>query len=187
MLCRRKPFKSADGYLIDEQNYTWKWKKVEWVKCNKCRLYHSNRKIPEYFFEREWSIISDPRKKVGILLIRGCYIWLIESYHRCYGFPKGEKDSHETIEECAKREFYEETGTSIQSVNLSKCLKLETNIENINYIFFVLNVNKTFNIKTYPVDDVEITSFGWKHMNEIPKLKLSKAVRRIFYQYINIK
>lgn len=174
----RKPYGKSSGKRIE--NGDWKWQKVSWVKCH-CGMWHSNRFIPRSFWYQKWEIKNKDRKKVGIMLIRdNSEVWITQSYHNCFGLPKGEKEITETVEECAKREFLEETGCSIENVQLSKCVSIITNIENIQYIFYVIHVPKSFELYTFPVDDVEITSCGWMNLREIDTLKLSKAIKRIF-------
>lgn len=180
MNCRR-PYGRASG--MADSNGNWKWSKVSWVKCH-CGMWHSNRFIPRNFWYQKWEIRAKERKKVGIVLMRdNTHIWMTQSYHNCYGFPKGEKELNESVEECAKREFLEETGCSIEKIQLSKCISIITSFENIQYIFYVIHVPKTFELYTFPVDDVEITSHGWVHLNSIDNLKLSKAVKRIFEMF----
>lgn len=186
MTCRKKPVRIAGGEQIDKENHIWKWDSVLWSECDFCGFFHSNRKIPDSFWDRNWITSSDTREKVGIMLVKNnTHLWVTESYHNCYGFPKGEKEEHETTIDCAKREFFEETGNdSIKQTNLEKCQILSTNIENITYIFFVVHVPISFELKQKPIDDVEITSFGWKHIRDVGKLKLSKAIRRIYNIYM---
>ena len=56
------------------------------------------------------------RTKGGIVLLRRGETWsdsiilLVQSRHRLWGFPKGSKENNETINECAIRELFEETG-----------------------------------------------------------------------------
>lgn len=185
MTCKFKPCKTAGGTLIDPENHIWNWEPVTWTFCPHCKLKHNNRLIPERYWEREWLTTSDKREKVGIMLIKnGKYVWLTESYHRCYGFPKGEREKNETREECAKREFQEETGCyKLKGMNLEKFSKIQTAIENITYIFYVVHVGSNFDIENVPEDDVEISSFGWMELEKIGNLKLSKAIRRIYNTY----
>ena len=185
MTCRKKPEKNAGGVQVDKLNHKWEWEKVTWKKCNHCGFYHSNRFIPDEFWEREWVITEKFREKVGVILLRGNQqMWITESYHNCYGFPKGEKERDETLENCAKREFKEETGHSIDNINLNKCLKFTTSIENITYIFYVVHVPFRFDLEHFPEDDVEITSCGWVEVKDVGRLKLSKAIRKIYNLYI---
>ncbi len=159
----------------------WKWEKTSWVKCH-CGLWHSNRKIPRIFWKQEWVINNTTdRKKVGIILIRdNKEVWITQSYHKCFGFPKGEKEKGETVEECARREFLEETGYEINNLNLDACVRIGTFIEDVEYIFYIWNVPKSFNLSSFPLDDVEITSCGWFPIKNLGDLKLSKAIRKIF-------
>ena len=174
----QRPKGKATGH---ETNTLWEWQKARWIKCH-CGFWHSNRFIPHEFWNQNWKLPNENnRKKVGIILIKDkSHIWITQSYHNCYGFPKGEKEQSETIEQCAKREFFEETGYNIDKVNLSNCFSIRTNMENIQYIFYVISVSENFEMNTFPIDDVEITSFGWVHIDNIASLKLSKAVRKIF-------
>jgi|688.fasta_scaffold01586_28 8-oxo-dGTP pyrophosphatase MutT (NUDIX family) len=186
MTCRKKPDRVSSGIQIDNKKHIWKWNSVKWTECKYCGFFHSDRQIPDSYWDREWITAPYHREKVGIVLVKNnTHLWVTESYHNCYGFPKGEKEENESITDCAKREFYEETGNdSIKNINLDKCMKLSTSIENITYIFFVVHVPKSFEISQKPIDDVEITSFGWKHIRDVGKLKLSKAIRRIYNSYI---
>lgn len=174
----KKPYGKASGY---KKLGEWHWQCVSWVKCH-CGLWHSNRFIPPEFWEQEWirpTVMN--RKKVGIILIKDKrYLWVTQSYHKCYGFPKGEKEPNESIEDCAKREFKEETGCSIDKVKLSDCVVIRTGIEDIQYIFYCIHVDSNFDLFTFPVDDVEITSCGWVDIDSVGNLKLSKAIRRVF-------
>lgn len=177
----KKPRGKATGMFI---NGEWVWDCVSWSKCH-CGLWHSNRFIPQDFWNQKWKKPSNKnRKKVGVILIKDKkYLWVTQSYHKCYGFPKGEKELNETVEECAKREFKEETGCSIQNVELSNCIVVRTSIENIQYIFYCIHVPGNFELGTFPEDDVEITSCGWVSIENVDNLKLSKAIKRIFEMF----
>jgi 8-oxo-dGTP pyrophosphatase MutT (NUDIX family) len=178
----KKPRGKASGRINKEGK--WIWENVKWEKCC-CGLWHSNRFIPSEFWNQSWNNNNDEnRKKVGIILTRDkSEIWITQSYHNCYGFPKGEKEPFESVEECAKREFKEETGCSVDKLDLSKTIAIRTAIENIQYIFYIIHVPKTFELSTFPIDNVEITSCGWFPINRISELKLSKAMRRVFEMY----
>jgi 8-oxo-dGTP pyrophosphatase MutT (NUDIX family) len=166
---------SASGKYYNGQ---WVWKEVNWSTCE-CGLWHSNRFIPNNYWNQYKNAPKlTNRKKAGVIVIRNfSEVWITQSYNKCYGFPKGEKEKYETIEECAKREFYEETGHSINEVDLSKYITLSMYIEEVEYIFYIMNVGSSFNIQTFPVDDVEITSFGWVKLRDIFQLKVSKSVK----------
>lgn len=182
MNIHKKPPGKATGVKLNSKQ--WQWQGVSWIKCH-CGLWHSNRYIPSDFWNQNWeSRIGHNRKKVGVILIRNKkQIWVTQSYHRCYGFPKGEKEIHETVEECAKREFKEETGCSIDKIKLSDCIVIRTGIEEIQYIFYIIHVPSSFELFTFPIDDVEITSCGWVDIKKIDNLKLSKGIRRVFEMF----
>jgi 8-oxo-dGTP pyrophosphatase MutT (NUDIX family) len=171
----------ASGWCSDGQ---WVWKNVNWVKCD-CGLWHSNRYIPRYYWKQYQNVPKKTnRKKAGVIVVRNfSEVWITQSYHQCYGFPKGEKEPDESIEECAKREFYEETGHNIDNIELDKCSKVSVYILDVEYIFFILNVDSDFNIKTFPLDDVEITSCGWVKLRDIYTLKVSKSVKMSIKMY----
>lgn len=173
----QKPWGASSGK--QESSSDWVWKKVRWKRCH-CGLWHSNRFIPKEFWKQKWKKRGYVRQKAGVILIRDYnQVWVTQSYNRCYGFPKGEKELGESLETCAKREFYEETGMNIDDLDFSKFKQVRTFIENVEYVYFVIYVPVGFDIRTYPTDDVEITSFGWVCIRDIKRLTLSKAVKRI--------
>ena len=169
---------TATGYTEDRENF--KWETVEWGKCP-CGLWHSNRVIPDSFWNKKWTGKKKQREKVGVILFKdNRELWVTQSYNNCFGFPKGEKESDETPIVGAAREFYEETGTKIQIETLKKCKKINAKIRDIFYTFYIWNVPKSFELTTYPLDDVEITSCGWIDISNIGSLRLSKAIQKIF-------
>lgn len=178
-----RPKGRAGGFKNSDTNI-WNWKKPKWKRCH-CGMWHSNRYIPRHFWTQNWEIKSTKRQKVGVILVRDKKeLWMTQSYHGYYGFPKGEKEQEETVENCAKREFKEETGCSIDNYTLKKCMVIKTGLgENIQYIFYIIHVPREFELYTFPEDDVEITSFGWVRIEDIDKLRLSKAIRRVFDMY----
>ena len=106
---------------------------------------------------------------------------MVQSYHNYYGFPKGSLNSvNEKHEDCATREFFEETGHHID-INKHRFtkIKVKNEITNMTYIFFVINVHDGFNINTRPLDDVEITSYGWTDRKYLKDLKLSRITSKI--------
>lgn len=125
------------------------------------------------------------RKKVGVILIRNnSEIWVTQCYNKCYGFPKGEREPLETIEETARREFLEETGMSIGEVDLKKCKTVNVYIENVEYIYYIVHVPREFECYSFPRDDVEITSFGWVSLEMLRSLNLSRVVKIILQKKI---
>ena len=159
------------------------WDKVTWRKCS-CGLYHSNREIPSEFWKRKWKK-KKKREKVGIMIVKNDYIWVTQSYNKCFGFPKGEKEQGESDKDTCIREFKEETGGTIDEKSLKDAEKICIKVRDIKYTFFVLFVDNYFNINTTPEDDVEITSFGWKKLDEIYNLHLSKAIKKTLKVFFN--
>jgi 8-oxo-dGTP pyrophosphatase MutT (NUDIX family) len=170
----------ASGKKIKNHFY---WENVTWKKC-KCGLVHSNRSIPPEFWKRKW-VKKAKREKVGIMVIKGDNIWVTQSYNKCFGFPKGEKEEGETDKETCVREFKEETGSTITQEELSDDLKIVTRVRDIKYTFYILYVNSDYEINTLPEDDVEITTFGWKKLSNIFEIHLSKAIRKTLKIYFN--
>lgn len=163
-------------------NNIWFWKKVKWKYCDHCNMHHSNRKIPNTYLNDDWKMYDFTKIKVGVILVKENKLWMIESYNKCFGFPKGEKENNETEIECARREFYEETGTRITITENNR--KIIKTFDNVTYIFYVVNVNKDFEIFTFPKDDIEITSFGWVDIRNAKKLNLSHISKKVLYLYI---
>ena len=68
---------------------------------------------------------------------------------------------------------------NIDNLNLRGFVQIRTYIENVEYVYFIIHVPPEFNINTKPLDDVEITSYGWVRFDRINDLYLSKAVKKI--------
>lgn len=184
MLCKGKPILNSKGHRINDR---WKWDKVIWNKCNVCNMWHSNRSVSPEYLDGDWGVSIQKKTKVGILLIKNDLAYMTETYHTSIGFPKGEKENGETIEECAEREFYEETGTKIK-INKYKYKKIKLNIYNVLYIFYVIIVNE-FDIITHPKDTKEVTSYGWFNIHKIRFLdnvsNVSKIVLCLYKNHLN--
>ena len=179
-MCDVKFTHKASGKKV---NNHFVWEKVTWVKC-KCGLYHSNREIPPIFWKRKWNK-KTKREKVGTMLIKNDMIWITQSYNKCFGFPKGEKEHGETDKDTCIREFKEETGGIITKEQLNDIDKIVTKVRDIKYTFFIVKVEDDFEINTYPEDDVEITTFGWKKINNIFDIYLSKAIKKTLKIFLN--
>jgi len=159
----------ATGYY-DENERKWIWDQVKWTKTSH-GIYKSNRKIPSQFFQQEWK--KERKRSAGVILIRPGQrhrdypdIWLVECYNSgCFGFPKGKCENFESFRRAAEREFFEETGYKIHIP--FKCPQIEIKKEKTMMVFFVIKVSKYFDIKTFPLTDVEITKFGWINLKQI--------------------
>jgi 8-oxo-dGTP pyrophosphatase MutT (NUDIX family) len=156
---------------------TEKIDKIDWVKCW-CGMYHSNREIPSDYWSKYAGISENNTVKhnCGIILKKEKELFVVQSYNNYYGFPKGSiHGKHESFKDCALREFYEETG---HMLDLSKHeytkIVLKNEITKVTYIFFVVTVCSDFEIDTKPIDNMEITSFGWILKSELTNMRISK-------------
>ena len=179
MFIHDKPKGFKSGLKICQH---WLWEPADWINCSVCGMYHSNRDIPEEFWNREWSKDDKKVQKAGIIFVRGDEVLVTQSYHNLFGFPKGNSNLGESPSQCAKREFKEETGIDI-NVNLSECEKI---VYKNKYTFFVVRVSNNFEISTTPLDSAEITTFGWYSVHRIKDLNFSKAMNAVFEQYKKI-
>lgn len=187
MHCNNTPARTSGGICLPHGGETksedWVWDPVEWSKCETCKMFHSNRMIPDEYWNRNWKI--EPKKNTaGVILIKTVVInganvdmfWMVQSYHNSYGFPKGKMEKGETSKQAAEREFYEETGTVI---NLDKCMEMRQTITSMRkntkkiISFFVKRVPVDFDITTFPKSDHEITSFGW--VSDTKNIRLNKV------------
>lgn len=77
--------------------------------------------IGNYILHNTAGIVLFNKKFDKVLLVcnAGGYIW---------GFPKGNREKNETLQETAVRELYEETGIKITSKNLIKSIKYKSQI-----------------------------------------------------------
>jgi ADP-ribose pyrophosphatase YjhB (NUDIX family) len=137
--------------------------KADWVKC-RCGMFHSNRVIPSDYWKKYKYTPRKATHNCGVVLRRGDDIFLVQTYNNYFGLPKGSvKNNREPFLRCALRELYEDTS----KYNKPKEILIRLQYMNVTYIFFVFDVNPSFDINTKPVDDMEITSFGWMNINEI--------------------
>lgn len=173
-LCPGKPKLISKGYKI---NNRWVWDSVSWKKCKYCKMWHSNRAQPTEYLAGDWGVDIQKKIKVGIILIRKNEVFMTETYHTSIGFPKGEKENNESIQQCAEREFYEESGKKIK-INDYKYKKISLNVYKVTYIFFVINT-ECFNINTHPKDTKEITSYGWFNIKQVRYISNISNVSRI--------
>lgn len=173
----------ASGLKVNPNDNTkWIWLPVKWNCCQECGMYHSNRKIPESFWKREWDSPSS-NIKAGVIVVRGDNLLMTQSYHDKFGFPKGAIDKGEKPHEAAVRELFEETGVVIDPVIISRKKPLNIVSGKNVYKMFVYNVPMNFKLASFPRDDAEITTFGWVNINQADKLKLSRAMRSVLETY----
>ena len=145
-------------------------------------MYHSNRIIPENYWKKYNNFTTRTVKhNCGIILKKQSnHFFVVQTYNNYYGFPKGSvKDNYEQFRDCAVREFYEETGYLLDLSEFeTEQLVIKNDRTKVTYVFFVVHVPETFDIPTRPVDDVEITSYGWAHGKKIRNLRCSEITGR---------
>jgi len=171
----------ATGYY-DDKRKEWIWDEVKWTKTED-GLYQSNRQIPPQFFNQNWQ--KERKRSAGVVLIRPGHngfpdIWLVECYNSgCLGFPKGKCEKFESFRHAAEREFFEETGYKI--VIPRDCPEIEIYKEKTIMVFFIVEVPRNFEIKTFPITDVEITKFGWVNLKQIynKSIRLSATTKSV--------
>ena len=171
-------FQKATGEKIKG---TWKWEPVKWTKGPE-GLYHSNRDIPDEFWNKNWKRRHKIRDIAGIILLRKNIhnryeVFVVQCYNNKYGFPKGSLLPKETFEEAAIREFYEETGTKLECPLTHKISFKKANTST-TVTFFIIEKDHTFDIKTKPIADVEITAYGWIELHLFTKLPISNLASK---------
>jgi 8-oxo-dGTP pyrophosphatase MutT (NUDIX family) len=166
----------AKGHIIPPGHKTRKIDKIDWVKCW-CGMHHSNREIPSDYWDK-YTKLSEATAKYncGIILRKKGALFVVQSYNNYYGFPKGSiRNKHESFEVCALREFYEETGHILDlSKHKYRQILLKNDTTRVTYIFFIVSVDDDFDIDTKPIDNMEITSFGWIPVADLPSMRISK-------------
>jgi 8-oxo-dGTP pyrophosphatase MutT (NUDIX family) len=172
--CKGKPLLTSIGYILNER---WIWNPVKWTHCLICKLWHSNRAYPKDYLDCDWGSDIQDKTKAGILLIKNDKIFMTETYHTHMGFPKGEKEPYESVEECAEREFYEETGTKI-NLNDYNYTIIKINVYKVTYVFYVIR-DENVSINTHPKDTKEITSYGWVGIKRIKYIHNISNISRI--------
>lgn len=175
------------------------WQIADWCPC-RCGLFHSNREIPDHYWN-QWRnmppdpVLKDGRPKemsytAGVILMRGNQVWVTQSYRNFYGFPKGSFCEGENMIHACLREFKEETGCDLENFTLqdfTKCDQIRwfDVIKRRQYEFLIIKVNQHFDLTNFrPEDDVEITSFGWCNIGSLRFLRFSKSMREICTQFL---
>lgn len=116
---------------------------------------------------------SKKQRRVGagtvILDYKNKKVLIVQSYHGKWGLPKGEKNYNETLEECAIRETFEETGIRLLQSDLKE--KKTVYYGEGNY-FFVDGTGLDYKqIENYKFNE-EITGIMWISTNDIVKNKI---------------
>lgn len=118
--------------------------------------------LPSFFDtpkEAQYSNRPGRQIRAGTILLnfKTRKILLIQSYRRFWGFPKGHVENSESVEACAIRETYEETGIQLHEHDL---LHSHT-VYNGDGVYFVVDATRL----AYRTDLIqstdEITGIGW--------------------------
>ena len=114
---------------------------------------------------------------------------LVESHKGNLSYPKGkfEKDLDKTFFDCAIRELEEETGITLDLIEIKPEIMIsEIKKDNVFTITYYLGILKnTFNQFKY--DSEELKSVKWYHFDSINKLDNLKQSRKNIFQEIKKK
>lgn len=117
-------------------------------------------------------------KGAGVIIFCNNSFIIVEGNQNIYSFPKGHirKSINETLEECASRELYEETGIYYSPECFNRC----TNISIYEYIYYIIVVDEqkcNFNIQ----DKKEILSCRWFNISELLSIyyKCNQGIKKI--------
>lgn len=92
-----------------------------------------------------------------------------------WGLPKGHLKSFETIQNCAEREIFEETGLQLEITDETPYKKLNDTF----YFIFVIKDNTIFRIH----DHHEIAEVKWLELDTLSNLSLNRGLRKFQEKY----
>jgi len=115
--------------------------------------------------------------------------WLTEKF--IWSLPKGtfEKCKDKSVEDCALREFSEETNLILHK-NSKRNLKLSTKLNNVQlYIFIYVENNLNYISTRNQINRNEICDIRWISINNLKNLKNSnysiKFIKKHIYSIVN--
>lgn len=114
----------------------------------------------------------------GVILYNDDSFVIVQGNQNIYSFPKGhlKKSINESLEECASRELFEETGLIYSSEYFKTCQSIHI----YEYIYYIINIDtkvNNFNIH----DNHEIISCKWMSIPELLSIyyKCNQGIKKI--------
>ena len=96
-----------------------------------------------------------------------------------WGLPKGHLKNHESIQQCAMREIYEETGIRVKITDDTPFKKLNDTF----YYIFVLPDETVFHIR----DHHEIAKVEWLAIDSLNTFNMNRGLRKFYDRFDKIK
>jgi len=109
------------------------------------------------------------------LIINGQYYILLNktSEHSRYNFFKGKIEEGETIAQCAKREFWEETGVEVDERDFEEYFFQKSSKKDVG--IFLINWSKYIN-KKFQFQKREIWASYWVEVDDVQTSKNQKEI-----------
>lgn len=150
-------------------------------KC--CKL-----KIEPYLYHTFYKYGKQP-KKAGVFVhcIKNDKVLIIQSKGNLWGIPKGKMKEEESVEECAIRELWEETGLKLDK-------KLDRKIKVLNKAtYYYIQIDEEINVfpQTH-IKNNDANGIGWikpmclKNMIISSKIQINKHCKIVFKKFLNI-
>jgi hypothetical protein len=137
--------------------------------CDECCLkninFNTDLKVSE---ETDWKKYYT-RRRAGVIIVNyhTNKILVVQSYHKHWGLPKGHLERNETLEDCAIREAFEETGIRISKDKLGKQYSLYRG----DCVYFLVDGSDCEYDITHIMNKDEITGIGWTCIECLKKWK----------------
>ena len=139
--------------------------------CYRCLTYGTIKYQDECELHRNVQVcgcIIRNEDKSQVLLIKG-------NMSKCWGFPKGASENNETLQKCAERETYEETGIKVLINEKSR----KEVINGITYFYITLPNSKTVSYDDV-IDKNEVCEIKWINIYDLVQntsLSTNKSVK----------
>ncbi len=156
-------------------------------KCCYVNIYNKKWKTSKEWEAENPDKLVESRIRAGVLIHdphTNRYL-LIRSYGNLWGAPKGGVNDNETIYDAAKRELFEETGISLDRLNidLRKCPRYK--IHNATYFLLKLSTDQCGEIKQDINDENDASGWTWIKLDCIDcleNLSGKKGINALTYQ-----